>query len=83
MKPIRNERNLQVVHEPWGFEARSFQQEDVSHFVSDAGGLESHLLSRQVAFDCGCLDKPRGGFCADCVSEGARGLICALGLLCS
>lgn len=77
MKPIRNERNLQVIHEPWGFKARSFQEEDISHLVSDEGGLESHHLSRQVAFDCGCLDKPRGGFCADCVSEGARGLICA------
>ena len=77
MKPIRQERTLEILHEPWATEARPFREEDVFHFVNDAGGLESRTLSRQVAYDCGCLDKPRGGFCADCVSEGARGLVCS------
>ncbi len=77
MKPIRGERKLEFLHEPWEFKERPVQQEDVAHFVSDAGGLESHTVSRQAAFDCGCLDKPKGGFCIDCVSEGRRGLTCA------
>ena len=77
MKPIRGERKLHVIHEPWGSKGHSSQQEDVAHFVSDSGGLESHHLSRQMAFDCGCLNKSSGGFCIDCVSQGARGLTCA------
>lgn len=75
MKPIRGERKLQVIHEPWGSKGQASQQEDVAHFVSDSGGLESHHLSRQMALDCGCLKSP-AGFCIDCVSQGARGLTC-------
>ena len=75
-KPIRSERKLHMVHDPWGSNGRPSQQEDITHFLSASGGLESEIIERQIAFDCGCLNRPSGGFCRKCVLEGFRGLIC-------
>jgi len=65
MKPIRGEREQEVVHEPWQGTANPIGQSDATHVLSDAGGIESLRTNRRYACDCGCL-RPPGGFCAVC-----------------
>ena len=77
-KAIRGEKKLYVIHDPWSSKGTSFKQEDTSHYLSDSGSLESYTVENYVAFDCGCLDTPPGGFCVECVSSGFRGLYCNL-----
>ena len=66
MKPIRNERNRRLVHDPWQFDQTDTEHSDVDHFVDDDGGLESECVERQFACGCGCL-RQAGGFCAICL----------------
>lgn len=77
MKPIRSEKKQSLVCDPWGFGEKIASQVEVFHFLSDAGEIISYHTERQVAFDCGCLGKPVGGYCIECMSEGFRGLICS------
>lgn len=76
VKPIRGEKKQFIVHDPWGFGERISQQSDVQHFLSDSGELISQHVERQIAADCGCVNQPAGGICADCLSEGMSGLTC-------
>ena len=75
-KLIRSEQMRSVVHDPWGVGNRLSHQNDIAHFLSDSGELISCRVERQVAYDCGCVGNPPGGFCVDCVFDGARGLMC-------
>lgn len=75
-KPIRSERKRRMLHDPWGSGSTPSQQEDVTHFLSPSGGLESEIIERVVAYDCGCVNKAPGGFCVDCVYEGHKRLQC-------
>ena len=77
IKPIRGERKQSVIHDSWGVGSKLSHQNNVSHLLSDSGELISCHVERQVAYDCGCVGNPPGGFCVDCVFDGARGLICA------
>ena len=76
VRSIRGEQKFRIIHNPWGYSGRVSEQEEVIHFLSDSGGLETHSVQRQIAFDCGCLNSPLGGFCVYCVTQGGGGMIC-------
>lgn len=66
MKPIRGEREREVIHDPWHGGEKSIGQNDTTHVLSDDGAIESLRTGRRMACACGCL-KPPGGYCGRCV----------------
>jgi len=65
MKPIRGQRNRNIVHDPWARDSNQMDQADIAHILSDSGAIESYQTQRQFSCGCGCL-LPAKGFCAVC-----------------
>ena len=69
MQPLRNERAESRTRNPWDQHEQELRQEDVAQALSDQDGVEIHKIVRSFATSCGCVDKPPGGYCADCPPE--------------
>lgn len=76
IRPLRANRKQVVFKNPWSPDGILHEQEDTGYYVSDTGALGSLDIGTRISCDGGCLDKPLGGFCVECVSSGFRGLYC-------
>lgn len=75
MRPIRSERRVEVVHDPWHGAPRMIASSSVDHALTDQGAVVSTHQSSRAALACGCVGQPPGGYCGVCTNPSAP--VCA------
>lgn len=76
MDEVRSEKVTRIIRNRWTADDTEVDEKDVTHFLTNTGGIVSFETHRTVTCDCGCVARP-GGICAVCHEAGKSGVVCA------